>query len=271
MSMPIRLAAAALLLFSAQAAFAFDEPPLVDAPELDTPIADIGYSFKTDSGDPSYRDFDTSTQTSTTKAFDNSRFAHDFSVGAGAGYQFNDFLRSDVTVDYFRTTHNATSDYDKCTPTTGKGAAGYCGYKGQKVSALSTLANGYVDLGTYWGLTPYAGAGGGISYVKWGNVRQSRKCLYTSSASDCSSVNFNGSTESGTDSWRFTYALMTGVSYDVSDKMKIDFGYRYTRIGEGNMFNFSDYKQGNGASGAKGKDDGISRHEFRIGLRLTGW
>ena len=29
------------------------------------------------------------------------------------------------------------------------------------------MANGYVDLGTYVGLTPYVGAGLGYTYVNW--------------------------------------------------------------------------------------------------------
>ncbi|RVG01622.1 porin family protein, partial [Sinorhizobium meliloti] len=71
-----------------------------------------------------------------------------------------------------------------------------------------------------------------------------------------------GASFGGRDSWRFTYALMAGVSYDVTDRLKFDAGYRYSQIADGDMF---------GSGGAKGHDDGLSRHEFRVGLRFALW
>ncbi|RVP43392.1 porin family protein, partial [Sinorhizobium meliloti] len=56
--------------------------------------------------------------------------------------------------------------------------------------------------------------------------------------------------------------LMAGVSYDVTDRLKFDAGYRYSQIADGDMF---------GSGGAKGHDDGLSRHEFRVGLRFALW
>ena len=40
--------------------------------------------------------------------------------------------------------------------------------------ALSFMVNGYVDLGTYVGLTPYVGGGLGYTYVDWGHARRLR-------------------------------------------------------------------------------------------------
>ena len=102
--------------------------------------------------------------------------------GLGGGYQFNDWLRADVTVDrsvfrmnrpldtvwcpYAATglfTQDASGNdvpvgifanpSDTCTPQS-KGT----------LNRTSFLVNGYLDLGHYWGFTPYIGAGLGVSY-----------------------------------------------------------------------------------------------------------
>jgi opacity protein-like surface antigen len=274
------IVALAFPLGLAAPAFAFDNPPPIDAPEYTGSIAaasgwyirgDLGYSARINGDTASYRSID-ATGASTTNSFDNQRFARDFSVSAGAGYQFNDFLRSDATVDYFSTTSKGKSGWETpCTYSTGEGAFGGCSYRQQAVSALGLLANGYVDLGTYWGLTPYVGAGAGVSYVKWGDVQESYRCYYSKKPSDCNGINYKQAKKEGADSWRFTYAVMAGVSYDVAQNIKLDLGYRYTRIGEGDMFNFSSYEKDLGAFGMKATDKGIDRSEFRAGLRMTGW
>lgn len=278
MSVALRFALASLLLSAAAPALAFDLPPPVDAPEIDGPISDpagwyfrgdIGYNVKLDAGDPSYKTFDAATQTTTSHGFDKSRMDRDPAFSAGVGYQFNDFLRSDVTLDYFKSTHNGKTGWSQCT-VANDSATGYCRYDSQTVTSLSTMANAYVDLGTYWGLTPYAGAGAGVSYVKWSKVSGKRGCAYTNEA-DCNGLDFSKSTENGADSWRFTYALMAGASYDITDRMKLDLGYRFSQIGSGDMFSFNDHDEFNGAFGTKGKDDGFIRHEIRMGVRVTGW
>ena len=39
------------------------------------------------------------------------------------------------------------------------------------------MANGYVDLGTYVGLTPYVGGGLGYTYVDWGSLGDTVLCV----------------------------------------------------------------------------------------------
>jgi opacity protein-like surface antigen len=274
------LAVAVLAMGFVAPAAAFDMPPPIDAPEIETgSIAsstagwyirgDLGYNFSTESDAPTYKKLNLSSLTFETETFDKHRFSNDFSISGGAGYQFNDFLRTDLTLDYFGTTMKGDTLWDApCTFYTNNGGYGGCKYKQQDMTALSLLANGYVDLGTYWGLTPYVGAGAGASYVKWGNVEQSRLCFNTE---NCKGVDFSAAKNEGADSWRFTYALMTGMSYDVSSRIKIDFGYRFSEIDDGNMFNFSRLETDAGGFGAKGKDGGLTRHEFRTGIRMVNW
>ncbi len=266
--MKIRHSLFAVLALVATPAFAFDMPPPVDAPEYTGTIAgvggwyirgDLGYNASITGGDPTYKSFDFATETTTSQTFDASRLSNDFTLNAGAGYQFNDFFRTDLTLDYFKTAFKGDADWMQCAP---NGLE--CKHRGQEMKALGLLANGYVDLGTFRGFTPYVGAGAGLTYVQWGDVD-----YYTRGSSkglDEDLIPYEGA-----DSWRFTYALMAGASYDISDRMKMDFGYRFSQIASGDMFQFNGFENALGAYGAKGKDKGFTRHEFRTGLRLTTW
>jgi opacity protein-like surface antigen len=269
--MKIRHSLFAVLALVATPALAFDLPPPVEAPEYTGSIAtsdgwyirgDLGYNASLKGDDPSYKTFDFNSGTTTGNVFDASRFSREVTMGAGGGYQFNDFLRSDLTLDYFRSDFSGKANWEKCA-TVGNME---CLYKSQEMTALGLLANGYVDLGTYWGFTPYLGAGAGVSYVKWGDVDQ-----YTRCSRRCGELDADMLTHAGADSWRFTYALMAGTSYDITDRMKVDFGYRFSQIASGDMVQFNGYENAGGALGAKAKDKGFTRHEFRTGLRLTTW
>ena len=267
--MKIRHSLFAVLALVATPALAFDLPPPVEAPEYTGSIAnadgwyirgDLGYNASIKGGDPTYRTFDFNTETTSTQEFDASRLTTNFSLNAGGGYQFNDFLRTDLTLDYFRTSFKGKSNWEDCAP----GGQFQCKYKGQDMTALGLLANGYVDLGTYWGFTPYLGAGAGMTYVKWGDLD------YYTRGSD-NGLDPDMIPREGAESWRFTYALMAGTSYDLTDRLKMDFGYRFSQIAGGDMLQFNGFEDALGAFGAKAKDKGFTRHEFRTGLRLTTW
>lgn len=269
--MNIRHSLFAVLALVASPAFAFDMPPPVDAPEYTGTIAgvggwyirgDLGYNASIKGDNPTYKTLDFATSTTSTNTFDPARFSRDYTMNVGGGYQFNDFLRSDLTLDYFRSAFTGKGNWEPCEPSLKES----CRYKGQDMSSLGLLLNGYVDLGTYWGLTPYVGAGAGMSYVKWGGVDQ-----YTRCAGNCDNVSADMLSREGADSWRFTYALMAGTSYDLTDRLKLDFGYRFSQVAGGDMSNFNGYENASGAFGEKSRDKGFTRHEFRTGLRLTTW
>ena len=89
-----------------------------------------------------------------------------FSLGVGVGYQINNYLRTDLTVDYL-----FDSDFDGSTTGVCGGVA--CASSDtSSYSAWLLLANAYADLGTYYGFTPYVGAGIGGAHVKWDDLRQ---------------------------------------------------------------------------------------------------
>lgn len=163
-----------------------------------------------------------------------------FLLGGGVGYQVTDYFRTDLTVDYM--TRAKFNGY-----TVGANCGGGIDCRSDehgRMSALSILANAYVDLGNFNGFTPYVGAGIGGTHVKWGD-------LYA--------ANYN-TTQQGAANWRFTWALMAGVSYDLTENLKLDAGYRFRRISGGEMFKGNDYL-------GSGYDKGMDIHDARIGLR----
>ncbi len=129
------------------------------------------------------------------------------------------------------------------------------------------MVNGYVDLGTYVGITPYVGGGLGYTYVDWGPLSDSLFCTGPA----CPVALLANSEHDGDQSWRFTYAAMVGLAYDVSTNLKVDLGYRYRRIEGGPMFAFDPGSIAAGASGTQADDPGFSSHEVRIGLRYALW
>ncbi|MER9582251.1 outer membrane protein [Mesorhizobium sp. M0276] len=169
------------------------------------------------------------------KSFDFGKLKGGFSLGAGVGYKINDHFRTDLTADYwFKSNFNGgTSDINGTSTEV------------SKMSALLLLANAYVDLGTYSGITPYVGAGIGGARVKWDTV-------YDPNTTE---------TNPGASNWRFAYALMAGASYCLTDKIILDAGYRFSHIQGGRMFEWDV------SSSGPGFDRGINTHEVRGGLR----
>ncbi len=81
--------------------------------------------------------------------------------GVGIGYQFNSWLRVDLTTEYRGgSTFRGMDRY--LDPTIIPGGIGTNDYHGTKTEWL-TLFNGYLDLGTWYSLTPYVGAGIGVT------------------------------------------------------------------------------------------------------------
>src|SRR5690606_23219142 len=141
-------------------------------------------------------------------------------AGLGVGYQINRHLRTDLTADYL-----FKSDFTGST-------SGTCGTPGNTFPCSSTdsssykalllMANAYVDLGTYRGITPYVGAGIGGARIKWDNLDNT--------------IGPDTWTHKGSKNWRFAWSLMAGASYCLTQNLQLDAGYRFTRVEGGRMF-----------------------------------
>ncbi|WP_034855169.1 outer membrane protein [Sinorhizobium sojae] len=223
---------------------------------------DMSYAPWREEGDPYYRNFDGAGYEIV--PFDSARFDRPVAVAIGLGYQFTDIFRGDVTAEYFEGRFDGSSL--TATPCAGEGAGTSCSFShSANFSALGLMANGYVDLATLAGFTPYLGVGLGAVHIDWKTVHESSACIAAGGACAGSA---GAASFKGRDSWRFTYALMAGVSYDFTDRLKLDLGYRFSRIAGGDMFDFGAEALA-GATGAKGHDDGLTRHEIRVGLRFA--
>jgi len=150
----------------------------------------------------------------------------------GAGIK-SSWLRTDVTIDY-------------ASPVKYQGTVAAAGDTTAKIQAITALLNGYIDLGTWYHITPYIGGGVGAAYTRISD--------YVGTAP----APIGGG--SAPNRWNFAWAGMAGVAVPISHNMMVDVGYRYLNIG-----NFS---TGNDAFAATTFKN-VAAHELRVGLRWS--
>ena len=272
LTLRIVLSLAAFGPFAAAQAADYDPPIVIDDAAEYVPVevgsgwylrGDVGYVFDASIGQVDYTTFDGAIYEPA--SFTSQSIDTDFSWGGGFGYRFTDYFRADATVDGFRADFNgSTASADPCLddPVANTSCRSE---NSSEVSAVSVMANGYVDLGTYVGFTPYVGAGVGYSFLSWGDLNDTTYCV------DCvvlcaDEAAVGGTGRAGEDGWRFTYALMAGFAYDLTQNFKLDVGYKYRNIDGGDMFGW-DSPQTFG----DGSHDNIDSHEVRLGLRYELW
>ncbi len=247
---------------AASVSVAADLPPIVDIPPEVAPQAyggwylrgDIGYAKTNVHG---VRYFQGSTQTG---EFEQHDIDHSWMFGGGIGYEVNDWFRVDLTGNYYGTANLSGSSAQNVACSDGGG--GVCSYSDDGDIQITTLmASAYLDLGTYQGFTPYVGAGIGGAYLHWGDLINEE--YYVSGTVPATLAYDVHGKRSG---WRFAYGLHAGVSYDIATNMKIDAGYSYTHISEGEMFGFG---ATSGLEGTQGYHESLNIHAFKVGLRYA--
>ena len=211
-----------------------------------------------------------------------------WSVDLGAGYKFNNWLRADLSVDMRKIQSSGGSSLtlaDGVSPIicpyvlqglTTQGAnpvelgylwstqAGTCQQNSSaQVRAMSVFLNGYVDLGTWAGLTPYVGAGIGlaqlttdasVNYTKtsdgsvyntdltptgtypliWTDVSGNALTPQPTVPNTTKDVAFgkqNWNSAQRSTRYNFAWALMAGVGYALNDRAQLDVGFRYVNLG----------------------------------------
>jgi opacity protein-like surface antigen len=255
-------ASVALLVGAGSLAQAADiiDPPVIDLPEpvMPTPhVATGGWYIRGDIGYSANSNVDAEYVTTSLGLIGagtlRGNLKNNYSVGGGIGYDTGNYLRVDFTADYFTKSNFNGSSTGTCTPLVAPFTPIACTTTDtMSLSALSLMANAYIDLGKFGGFTPYVGAGIGGTHVKWGTLSN----VYNQPVAN------PNETHPGFSNWRFTYAVMAGASYDVTDCLAVDAGYRYRKVEGGKMF-------GVGTLGTTGPahDKGFSVHDFRIGAR----
>ncbi len=135
--------------------------------------------------------------------------------GGGVGYRWNKHLRFDVTGEYRgKSTFHGLDKYE-----TDFDFFGTNQYTSTHTGWLA-LFNGYVDLGTWWCFTPYVG--GGIGWAR----NEVEEFI------DVNVPNHGVAFSKGGSESDFAWAIHAGIAYEVTPNLTIDFGYRYTDLGD---------------------------------------
>jgi opacity protein-like surface antigen len=215
------------------ALFAVTGARAADLPQLELPAKPMVQEFfspwyvRIDGG---YRMNEVSGGRIFTTPFIDAKYQDSPTIGGGVGLKWN-WFRTDITFDY-----GSQPDYQ------GFLFAGTPSVKA-KVTNMTTLLNGYFDLGTWWGFTPYLGAGVGTTYLK------------PASFSIFPATAFAVTNEGR---WAFSWAGIVGVGYAMSPGLMLDINYRFLEVGNAHTrvetlgdINYGDW----------------TGHEFRLGLR----
>jgi opacity protein-like surface antigen len=173
--------------------------------------------------------------------FDSSPF-----VGVGIGYQFNNWIRGDVTGEYRGKSSFHGLERSKSLRDTDE----YSATKEEWVG----LANAYIDLGTWNGLTPFIGAGVGFAHNSIANfVDINTPKGGVAFAPEDSKTNL-------------AWAVHAGVAYDVTPNFKVEVAYRYLNLGDAQTGVVRTYQGAcTQCAGFKFKD--IDSHDIKIGMR----
>jgi opacity protein-like surface antigen len=141
-------------------------------------------------------------------------------LGFGVGYALNNWFRFDVTGEYrTKAKVNAVGSYLEFCP------SGRCfdTYDANH-SAAVFMANAYIDLGTWWCLTPFVGAGVGGAYNR---ITGLTDVGFISGAG----TSAFGYTLADTATWSLAWNVQAGLTYNVNNNFKVDFSYRYLSLG----------------------------------------
>ncbi|MGD0564933.1 MAG: opacity family porin [Roseiarcus sp.] len=187
----------------------------------------------------------------------------------GFGYQFNNWFRVDLTEEYrggagFQTLEVLNEPNIVGTNTS---TQQYADFYRANLSSYVTMLNGYADLGTWYGVTPYVGAGAGFAYNKLFGFTDTGYAFSGSVQSPSGGYSNDGGR------WNFAWGLMAGLSFNVTQNLKLDLGYRYLDYGKFTSGSSHCLTLGPppgfgcGTSYTVYSKNDLASNDFRIGLR----
>jgi opacity protein-like surface antigen len=256
--------AASLLSSMASAAdLAIASPPIPYAPPADFGgwylRGDIGFSNQSVS---SVRNTNAALYSGLTSFQETTGFDTGGIYQLGAGYQFNHWFRVDVTGEYRGNANFHGLDLISFPNggTTGYGSDVYSASK----SEWLFLANAYVDLGTWWCITPYIGAGIGTARVQISNFLDQGVGSLAGGGVGPSLV----SAQTGAQ-WNFAWALHAGLAYQVNPDVAIELAYSYVNLGNGTTGVDSAFDGSVGGHVFQFHD--ITSQDVKLGVRWNLW
>lgn len=198
---------------------------------------------------------------------DKGGFDSGWLYGLGAGYQINPWFRVDVTGEYRgKTPFYALDRYDANGDGVWDGANNYSMRKSEWVF----LANAYVDLGTWWCVTPFVGLGVGMARIDLDGFRD----IGTAAVINIPDPGFTTQVENpngvayaaATSKWNFAWAAHAGLAYKVTPGFSVELAYRYLHLGDAQTGDLIAY---GGANRVNNPTDvfGIYSHDVKLGVR----
>lgn len=203
-----------------------------------------------------------------------------FSGSVGMGYHFNDYFRGELnagilpSADFIREDAIASCVGDERVLRTDddgnelivlEEAYRNCAQTSEvSLKAYDIMANAFVDLGTYAGITPYVGAGVGAMYVKSSRSEGDKNCV-TDQYFICRAdpIFYDGVTETQS-KIEFAYALGAGLSYRVAKSASIDLGYEFKSAPGATYYVVNEDTE-------VVREKGLDFHTVKLGFRYDLW
>ena len=269
----VLLSAAALAVApAARAADLLPPPPQLEPPPLRGPVEEpVGFYMRADVGVGAVSatnlrsTFTDGNTLATLGATDGPVSVGDsYFLGVGLGWQFNQWFRADLTGEYRGSAnYNSSVTYqwgDAISNTSGcyPGSGLVCGdqYTGQVKTGLF-LANGYVDIGTWYGFTPYVGGGVGLAVYQTSAIKDTG--LYPTAGAFGFANNYTGT--------NFAWSLTGGIAYSIAPNLKFDVSYRYVNMGTFKTGAISCNYTANGSCHGEIQSFDMASNDLMFGLR----
>jgi opacity protein-like surface antigen len=179
------------------------------------------------------------------------------SWGLGVGYQFNNWFRADITGEYRSSVGFTGTDI-----ATFPGAVFSDVYQGGYTSWVG-LVNVYADLGTWWCITPFVGAGVGAANIQTSGLQDSGSNLTGGVLSGGASYFANGASTTN-----LAWAVHAGLAYHVNRNFTVELAYRYLDMGTANH-GFGTSFDGSNAGPSSFQFRDITSQDLRLGVRWT--
>jgi opacity protein-like surface antigen len=139
--------------------------------------------------------------------------------GGGIGFQWNNWLRVDGTLEYRgKAAFHALDRFFN--PWQFSGPAFNTNQYTATKSELVALANFFFDLGTFWCFTPFIGASAGVAQIKIDHFR------------DVNVIAGGGGWADSATQTNFAWALSAGAAYKVTPNFAVELSYRYLNLGD---------------------------------------
>ncbi len=173
----------------------------------------------------------------------------------GIGYRINHWFRVDVTGEY--RSKSEFNGADLYTVALGTFPDTYTAKKSEWLA----LVNGYIDLGTWHGITPFVGAGIGAANIQ----------ISAFTDSGVGTAGFPSVAYGGTnDEWNFAWALYAGLGFEITDALTLELAYRYLDMGDAASGDLIAYDGTNTIDNPMEFHD-VTSHDVRLGFRYAFW